>query len=69
MITYIIILFIIGYLCIALEHPLKVDKTATALTLGMLMWVLYAVGADTIVPDIAGAKFPRSISRARTSRR
>lgn len=62
MITYIIILFIIGYLCIALEHPLKVDKTATALTLGMLMWVLYAVGADTIVPDIAGAKFQQYVS-------
>lgn len=62
MITYIVILFVIGYLFIALEHPLRVDKTATALTLGMLMWVLYAVGADSIVPDVAGAKFQQYVS-------
>lgn len=62
MITYIVILFVIGYLFIALEHPLKVDKTATALTLGMLMWVLYAVGADSIVPDVAAAKFQQYVS-------
>ena len=57
MITAILILFIVGYLCIALEHPLKVDKTASALVLGMLMWVLYAVGAETIVPDVSADKF------------
>lgn len=57
MITYIIIIFVIGYLCIALEHPLKVDKTATALVLGMVLWVLYAMGASTIVPQVAGDSF------------
>lgn len=50
MITTLIVLFFIGYLAIALEHPLKVDKTATALMLGMLMWVIYALGAEYIVP-------------------
>lgn len=45
-----IVLFVIGYLVIALEHPLKVDKTATALLLGMLMWILYAFGAEYLVP-------------------
>ena len=43
MISTLIILFFIGYLCIALEHPLKIDKTATALLLGMLLWILYAL--------------------------
>ena len=38
----IVSVFIIGYTCIALEHPLKVNKTATALLLGVLMWTLYA---------------------------
>lgn len=57
MVTVIIILFVIGYLIIALEHPLKVDKTATALVLGMLLWVLYAIGAESIVPAVSGEKF------------
>lgn len=57
MITTLIILFFIGYLAIALEHPLKVDKTATALMLGMLLWVLYALGAEYIVPMVEGEEF------------
>lgn len=52
MITVILTLFVIGYLCIALEHPLKVDKTASALLLGMLMWAFYILKADHFVdPD------------------
>lgn len=62
MITTIIILFVIGYLCIALEHPLKVDKTATALVLGMLLWVCYAMGADDIVPAVSADKFQQYVS-------
>jgi Na+/H+ antiporter NhaD/arsenite permease-like protein len=37
-----IVLFIIGYLFIALEHPLKISKTATALLLAALMWAVFA---------------------------
>ena len=44
MIIAIIVVFILGYMAIALEHPLKVDKTASALFLGMLLWTMYAVG-------------------------
>ena len=57
MLTFLIIIFVIGYLTIALEHPLKIDKTATALLLGMAMWVIYTLGADTLVPIGAGEKF------------
>lgn len=57
MVTALIIIFIIGYLAIALEHPLRVDKTASALLLGMLMWIIYAMGAESIVPQVAGEKF------------
>lgn len=57
MIVSLLIIFVIGYLVISLEHPLKVDKTATALLLGMTMWVIYALGAETIVPAAAGDKF------------
>lgn len=57
MLIPLLIVFIVGYLVISLEHPLKVDKTATALLLGMSMWVIYALGADTLVPTGAGEKF------------
>ena len=57
MITTLIVLFFIGYLGIALEHPIRIDKTATALLLGMLMWILYALGAEYIVPAVEGEKF------------
>ena len=43
------IVFVIGYLCIALEHKLKIDKAATALMLGALMWILLVIGRDTLV--------------------
>lgn len=52
MITILIIIFAIGYLAIALEHPIKIDKTASALLLGMAMWVVYAIGAEEIVPYV-----------------
>lgn len=61
MLTVILIVFVIGYLAIALEHPLKVDKTASALLLGMLLWVLYAFGAAEIVPEASAAHFNRFI--------
>ena len=53
MIIAIIVVFILGYMAIALEHPLKVDKTASALFLGMLLWTMYAVGVllGDIFPD------------------
>lgn len=42
-----IIVFVLGYLAIALEHPIKVDKAATALIIGMLCWAFYVfTGAD-----------------------
>jgi len=44
-----IIAFIIGYAAIALEHPLKVNKTATALFLAVALWVLFVIGGDQIL--------------------
>src|SRR5690606_16384956 len=42
---YIIIalIFIIGYAAIAFEHPLQINKTATALLTGVLCWVAYVL--------------------------
>lgn len=41
MIALMIAVFLVGYACIALEHPLKVNKAAPALIIGVLTWVLY----------------------------
>ena len=38
MYTLIISVFIIGYLAIALEHPIKINKAASALLTGVLIW-------------------------------
>ncbi len=45
-----IVVFVIGYACIALEHPLRVNKSATALLLGTLMWVLFVMGDPASYP-------------------
>ncbi|MCW5910153.1 MAG: sodium:proton antiporter NhaD [Cyclobacteriaceae bacterium] len=39
----VITLFVVGYLAIALEHPIKINKTASALLTGVLCWTIYAV--------------------------
>lgn len=43
-----VVVFIIGYMFIALEHPIKIDKSASALLLGMVMWVLFILGAESL---------------------
>jgi Na+/H+ antiporter NhaD/arsenite permease-like protein len=41
----IIVIFVVGYLFIALEHPLKINKTASALVTAALCWTLFALMA------------------------
>jgi Na+/H+ antiporter NhaD/arsenite permease-like protein len=43
MILLITIVFVIGYFAIALEHPIKINKAATALVTGAVCWSLYAL--------------------------
>ena len=38
MAVLLIIVFVLGYTAIALEHPLKINKAATALITGVLCW-------------------------------
>lgn len=53
MVTAIVSIFIIGYLCIALESVLKINKAVPALLMCVACWTVYAcgyalqVGADT----------------------
>ena len=51
MATAIIITFIIGYLMIAFEHPLHIDKAATALLTGVICWSIYMFGIEGLIPD------------------
>jgi Na+/H+ antiporter NhaD/arsenite permease-like protein len=43
MLTAIILVFVLAYAAIALEHPLKVNKSASALIGAGLLWTIYAV--------------------------
>jgi len=42
--SIIILIFVIGYLSITLEHPLRLDKTVPALIMSALMWAFLAIG-------------------------
>ncbi len=47
MLTALVIIFVLAYAAIALEHPLKVNKTASALIGAGLLWTIYALlGGD-----------------------
>ncbi len=43
----ILLVFVLGYVAITLEHPLKINKAATALVTGVLCWTIYIL----ISPD------------------
>lgn len=57
MITWMIVLFLAGYTCIAMEHPLKIDKAATALLTGMLLWIMYIAYSIHVVPEVSAGEF------------
>jgi NhaD family Na+/H+ antiporter len=43
MVTMLVVVFVLAYAAIALEHPLKVNKSASALIGAGLLWTIYAV--------------------------
>lgn len=54
MFTLMAILFVVGYFCIALEHVIHVNKSASALLLGTLLWVCLVFSPPTallVYPD------------------
>ena len=50
MYAWMALIFVVGYLCIALEHPLKIDKAASAILTAVLCWTALVMGADSILP-------------------
>ena len=52
MTTTIVLVFIIGYLLIVFEHPLKLDKTVSALLTGSILWALLSLGFHSGSVDV-----------------
>jgi len=46
MVTALIIIFVLAYAAIAFEHPLKINKSASALLGAGLLWTIYAVNTN-----------------------
>jgi hypothetical protein len=44
MITILLVVFVIGYLSITLEHSIHLDKAVPALLMATLMWAILAFG-------------------------
>ncbi len=42
--SIVILIFVIGYLLITMEHPLRLDKTVPALIMAALIWAALAIG-------------------------
>ena len=40
------VIFILGYLAIAFEHPLRINKAASALLTGVICWAVYALSGN-----------------------
>lgn len=45
--SLIIVVFVIGYICIALEHTIKINKTASAILTGVICWTLFALSSPS----------------------
>ncbi len=45
--TLLIIVFVLGYIAIAFEHPLKLNKAASALITGVLCWTIYMLQSQS----------------------
>ncbi len=52
-----VVIFVLGYLAIALEHPLKVDKAVSALAIGTFCWVAYILGSFDILSHALSPAF------------
>lgn len=54
--TILVLVFILGYLGIALEHSLKIDKLIPALAMMAILWALIAFGIGDFTTWFDSAK-------------
>jgi Na+/H+ antiporter NhaD/arsenite permease-like protein len=52
MLTAIIVVFVLGYLAIALEHKLNINKAASAIFIGGVCWTLYVLDHENLVKNV-----------------
>ena len=57
MIYFMIVVFLLGYISIAMEHTVKINKASIALLIGMLLWVIYIYLAPSIVQSVSSQSF------------
>lgn len=57
MILLMILVFLAGYLMIALEHPLRVNKAAPALIICVVLWMMYMFSAAELIPTVSPDDF------------
>lgn len=62
MLTAMILVFLVGYLLIALEHPLKINKAGTALLTGITLWVMYTYAAPGFIPLASAEEFKQFLA-------
>ncbi|MEW6738798.1 MAG: sodium:proton antiporter NhaD [Nitrospirota bacterium] len=53
MMTMVAVVFVLAYSMIALEHPLRINKSATALLAAGLMWTLYSLASPLGVETVS----------------
>ncbi len=59
MLTALVLIFIVAYAAITLEHPLGINKSASALMGAGLLWTLYALSVSD--PAVASAQLSESL--------
>ena len=60
MLTALVLVFVLAYTAIALEHPLKINKSASALIGAGLLWTIYALSG--IEPQQLGKQLGESLT-------
>jgi Na+/H+ antiporter NhaD/arsenite permease-like protein len=62
MVTIIIVVFIVGYVAIAMEHIIKINKTASALLTGVICWTLFVLSSpeESILNSVSWSDYLRN---------
>jgi Na+/H+ antiporter NhaD/arsenite permease-like protein len=60
MLTALVVIFVVAYLAITLEHPIRINKAASALLAAGLLWTVYAVSLGD--PSKVGAQLNESVT-------
>lgn len=62
MVSLMVSAFIFGYVLIAVEHKIKINKAAISVTLGMSLWVMYIYAGDSLIKSVNADDFKHFLS-------